>query len=147
MVINELAVQELTIQYIFYSEVLFQMQEAQQSGNEQDALEIYPKKVLQWLKLPPDVQWINIEEKNQAISDLITLLDSHIETGIEEEKRNEFISKFCESASVIIQKNFKGDFRSGPSVMTKFLKENKSILGYSYKIEGRGTWRIIKNKL
>lgn len=31
--------------------------------------------------------------------------------------------------------------------MTKFLKENKSILGYSYKIEGRGTWRIIKNKL
>lgn len=147
LVINELAVQELTIQYIFYSEVLFQMQEAQQSGNEQDALEIYPKKVLQWLKLPPDVQWINIEEKNQAISDLITLLDSHIETGIEEEKRNEFISKFCESASVIIQKNFKGDFRSGPSVMTKFLKENKSILGYSYKIEGRGTWRIIKNKL
>lgn len=145
--LNELAITELQIRGNFYSNLLLKMQEAEEKGIATNMLEIYPQMVLQWLGLPQKIHWLAQEQIETAAQQMVDLLDSHIETGITENNKKTFCSDFQNLASLIDQKPFNADWRSGPSVMSKFLQAHSKLLVASYTIEGRGNWRIIKKQL
>lgn len=143
LVLNCFAKAELEIRKGFYSDLLLKMQEV---NSDQDALDVYPKQVLEWLGLPQDIQWVNAHGIEAAKAELLKLLEQYEESGIPQDKHEEFFNEFARLADVIYNgaKTVPKDFRSGPSVMSRALRDLTQILGVSYEIKGKGTWKIIK---
>lgn len=143
LVPNFLAKPELIILHEFYAKLLFEMQEA---SNPLSASEIYPRMVLEWMGLPQDIHWINSTQIDHAISELSTLLESHMTTGVPTEEHKVFFNKFANFADIILNGSgtLRKDPRSGPSIMSEFLETYQKQLGNCYSIEGRGTWKVCR---
>lgn len=142
LVLNSFAEIELSYLFNFYSSLLFDMQE---SKNDIERREVYPRCVIKWLELEQDIQWV--DNRQIAITELRGLLEKYLPTGVSAEKDGEkdsFIDLFYRCANKISPKRFSQKNRLGPTDMNKFLEEYKTVLGALYKVEGKPNWRIIK---
>lgn len=88
---NFFACEELSNLHAFYSELLFQIQE---SKTDAEKLEIYPRKVLEWLGLSQDIQWVGAENIEKAVEGMRNLIEQHRGQGIPESKHEEFFAEF-----------------------------------------------------
>lgn len=141
--LNEFAETEIRYLQEFYGGILAKMQATE---NTSEKLDIYPKQVLEWMNLSRDIHWVGDHNIKAAKDKLLQLLEEYMPSGVPQDKHKEFFDKFAELADTIYNgtTTLKKDYRSGPSIMSKALKDLSEQLGCTYKIEGRGTWKIIK---
>ena len=101
---------------------------------------------MEWMGLPQDIHWINSTQIDLAISELRTLLENYMTTGVPTEEHKDFFNKFANFADIILNGSgtLRKDSRSGPSIMSEFLETYQKQLGNCYSIEGRRTWKVCR---
>lgn len=145
LVCNNLAVQELNNLLAFYSDLLFQMQNASCPF---DTYDVYPKLVLEWLERPGKIEWVEENNVQRAVGNLKALLEQYLEITVSEEQKETFFNKFRELGNAVYggKKTISKDSRSSRAIIERTLYDLREQLGAHYKITGKGKqgWTISK---
>lgn len=142
---NSFAEQELNNLLVFYSDLLFQMQN---TSNSFDVYDVYPKQVLKWLGHPGEIQWVKNDKSQRAVEELKNFLEQNLEITILEEQRKSFFTRVRDLGNTIYggKKTISTDLRNGRAIIERVLNDFKEQLGAHYKIAGRGKsgWTLSK---
>lgn len=141
---NNFAYRELNIRNQFFSSLLFDMQHADEPKD------IYPLKVFEWLEFPDSkgaISWIVDETEQEAISELVELLDVNLNCEISKGDQNNFYDNFMSIVLAIAYQRptQRDDKRSSLATINRHLDCLFDKLPMKYELKKDGSsWRVEK---